>query len=422
MQKLYVEDLIPHPKNDYFFDPMEGQKWQEFLESVKTSGVIEPPVVTADSIIVSGHQRIRACKELGITEIYCELRKYDSEDKVLKDLIETNIRQRGNINSSELKMGRIIKELERIYGIKNGNNQHQEPSNNVGSQKTQEDIAEELGLNKETYRLAKKLVSLPQEYQDLIESGALSSSTASRIISKLSEEEQMQLLRNLPATAKLTQAQVQAEVGKIKGQYEEELGDANERLREAQSLMLPQDKDYDTVVEERDKYKDESRKWYEETAQERKAKVEAERKLKAKEQEATDLARRLEKAATKQETKEVIKEVVPEKYLKMETEISRLKEQLAMANATDEDISTQIKRIELVETESDIIQGEALRLQSMVSGFANDVDSFADIHTICKQMPEQYKDIIINSAKDAMGKLNNIITYLKEDYKTWKTA
>ena len=40
---------------------------------------------------------------------------------------------------------RYIKELERIYGIKNGNNQHKEESTNGGKQKTQADFAEVKG-------------------------------------------------------------------------------------------------------------------------------------------------------------------------------------------------------------------------------------------------------------------------------------
>lgn len=36
------------------------------------------------------------------------------------DLIDTNIRQRGIGNPNPIKLGRYIKELERIYGIKEG--------------------------------------------------------------------------------------------------------------------------------------------------------------------------------------------------------------------------------------------------------------------------------------------------------------
>lgn len=41
-----------------------------------------------------------------------------SQGDIAKELIETNIRQRGDISSSSLKMERIIKTLEEIYEIK----------------------------------------------------------------------------------------------------------------------------------------------------------------------------------------------------------------------------------------------------------------------------------------------------------------
>ena len=207
--------MIPHKRNSEFFDDMSGEKWQEFLESIKTSGVIEPIVITQDKVIVSGHQRVRACKELGITEIMTEMRSYDSEDKIIKDLLETNIRQRGDIGGSSVKLGRRIRELERIYGIQQGNNQYQEDSTN-GGKLTQEDLLKQLGIDKESYRRAKSLTTLPTEIQDLIEQGNISPSTASRLIAKLTPEQQEQLIKSLPVTEKLTQKQVQEYVNQRK--------------------------------------------------------------------------------------------------------------------------------------------------------------------------------------------------------------
>ena len=66
---------------------------------------------------------------------------YEDEDKIIKDLLETNIRQRGDIGGSSIKLGRRIKELERIYGIKQGNNQHNEDSAN-GTKLTEKELAE----------------------------------------------------------------------------------------------------------------------------------------------------------------------------------------------------------------------------------------------------------------------------------------
>lgn len=214
MQKMKINELIPHPKNNYFFDDMNGEKWNEFLESIKTSGVIEPIVITQNKVIVSGHQRVRACKQLGIEGIMAEIKLYDSDDKIIKDLLETNLRQRGDIGGSSIKMGRIIKELERIYEIKHGGDRSN--SNNVGVETiSQDNLLRQLGLNKETYRQIKSLTTLPQEIQDLIEQGNITTSTASRLIAKLPPEEQEELIATLPTAQKLTQKQVQSYIDQI---------------------------------------------------------------------------------------------------------------------------------------------------------------------------------------------------------------
>ena len=52
-QMMETKELIPHSRNDYFFDDISGEPWQEFLKSVKTSGIIEPLIISQDKVIVS---------------------------------------------------------------------------------------------------------------------------------------------------------------------------------------------------------------------------------------------------------------------------------------------------------------------------------------------------------------------------------
>lgn len=216
MQQINVNDLRSHPKNDYFFDDIMGDNWKAFLESVKTSGVIEPIIVEAkSSTIISGHQRVRACKELGIQTILCENRIYDEEDKILKDLLETNLRQRGLGNTNPIKLGRCLLELERIYGIRQGSAGKVSLDSTLSTPKTQEDLISELGMNKDTYLNYKKLTTLIPELQNLVENDTISPSVASRVISKLSDEQQQELIENLDVTKKLTQNQVQEYIDKM---------------------------------------------------------------------------------------------------------------------------------------------------------------------------------------------------------------
>ena len=226
MRMMDVDKLNPHPKNSYFFDDIEGEPWTAFLESIETSGVIEPIIVSApDLTIVSGHQRVRACKTLGIKQVAVDERTFDSDDEILKQLIETNIRQRGIGNINFVKFGRCERELERIYGIQKGNNQHsKEDATNGRKLKTQADLANELGVDTKTLQRAKKLAELPEDIQQMVMDGKVTASTASRVIAKLSKEEQMQLVEQIAGKDKLTNKEILAEIESLKSE--------NKRLKE----------------------------------------------------------------------------------------------------------------------------------------------------------------------------------------------
>lgn len=181
MQQININELKPHPRNNEFFDDMSGEKWTEFLESIRTSGVIEPIVVTTDMTIVSGHQRVRACKQLGITSVLCEIKTYKDEDSVIKDLLETNIRQRGDVGGSAKKVGLRIKELERLYGIKVGN-----PNYEKNSQlKTQNDLANEMGMDVRTLQNYKLLSEMIPELEELLDDGIISKTIALAVMQPL---------------------------------------------------------------------------------------------------------------------------------------------------------------------------------------------------------------------------------------------
>ena len=214
MQQINVNELKPHPRNNEFFDDMTGEKWKEFLESIKIRGIIEPIVITPDKTIVSGHQRVRACKELGIPTVMCDVHAYNNEDEVLQDLLETNIRQRGNVGGSSNKVGKRIKELERIYGIEKGNNQHSSlPNNSVSSQA---ELAEQMGISVDTLQNYKLLADMIPELADLVDTGIVTKTTALAMMRNLSDKEQMELIESMDTTQKITQKEVQKYIDEIK--------------------------------------------------------------------------------------------------------------------------------------------------------------------------------------------------------------
>ena len=208
---INVNELLPHPKNNFFFDDIKEDNWVEFKKSIETSGVIEPIVITQNKIIVSGHQRVRACKELNIEQVPCKVHIYDDEDKILKDLLETNIRQRGMGNPNPVKFGRCIMELERLYGVRQGSAGKRSLESDNLTLKTQTDVATDLGISKQQSLDYKKLTTLIPELQTLIEQKELTATVGYKILARMSNEEQEKLLEELgkDKLQEMTQKQLQ---------------------------------------------------------------------------------------------------------------------------------------------------------------------------------------------------------------------
>lgn len=71
-----------------------------------------------------------------------------------------------DIGGSAKKVGKRIKELERLYGIQHGNNQHTSLPNNSVS--TQSDLASQLGISVDTLQNYKMLSDMIPELEELV--------------------------------------------------------------------------------------------------------------------------------------------------------------------------------------------------------------------------------------------------------------
>lgn len=199
MANIKIDMLEAHPKNSYFFDDISGDFWNDFVESIDNR-LIEPIIATeaknenGKHVIVSGHQRYRAYVQLGREKIPYQLQQYKTEDDVLLALLDANLKQRGNGNLNPVKLGRCLNELDRLYGIKRGNNQYTRAESNPiisdsTSPKTKKEIATMLGLSQDSLTDYQKVARLPERVQELVLSKELSYSNALRFAKKSSEEE-----------------------------------------------------------------------------------------------------------------------------------------------------------------------------------------------------------------------------------------
>lgn len=222
MQQININELKAHPRNNEFFDDITGDKWEELLESIrkrvkeKKRGNIESIIITQDKVIVSGHQRVRAFKELGIQTIEAEIRIYNSDDEILLDLLESNIRRRGEVGGSAKKIGKGIKELERLYEIEHGGS-----IRNNCVLKTQEQLAKEMDMDVRTLQNYKILADMIPELDDLVTTGIVTKTTALAMMRNLSEQEQKEFIESISTDKKYTQKQMDEEIHKYKNRISE---------------------------------------------------------------------------------------------------------------------------------------------------------------------------------------------------------
>ncbi len=87
----------------------------------------------------------------------------------------SNIRRRGEIGGSAKKVGKRIKELERLYGIQHGGdhgNQYSEAKpNNSDLAKYQKDLAAQMGMSVDTLQNYKMLAEMIPELEELLDTG-----------------------------------------------------------------------------------------------------------------------------------------------------------------------------------------------------------------------------------------------------------
>lgn len=101
-------ELRPHPMNEEVYGDRADA---DLIESVRTKGVLNPLLITADNLIVSGHRRWGAAIAAGLTAIPVVITPITDPLTIEEALIESN-RQRQKTNE---QIGREYKRLKHIY-------------------------------------------------------------------------------------------------------------------------------------------------------------------------------------------------------------------------------------------------------------------------------------------------------------------
>ena len=175
VQRLRVDAIVPNryqPRQT--FAPHE---LAELTASLKQSGLLQPILVRrkGDGIyeLISGERRWRAAKEAGLETIQAVIRNCGDEESVVLALVE-NL-QRADLNPME--MARAYHRMMNEFGL------------------TQDIIAQRVGCERSSIANVVRLINLPSEVQQLIESNQLSMGHAKVILGLPGQNEQLKVAR-----------------------------------------------------------------------------------------------------------------------------------------------------------------------------------------------------------------------------------
>jgi len=169
--------LKPNPfQPRHFFDQ---EKLEELAENVKQEGILSPIIIEdagdGSFYIIAGERRTRASIAAGLEKVPVQLRKYSDSRKLEVALIE-NI-QRTDLNPVEEAQAYYqLMELENI---------------------TQEEVAKKVGKKRATVANSIRLLKLPQDMQDALASGEISSGHAKALLMVINPADQRVLFTRL---------------------------------------------------------------------------------------------------------------------------------------------------------------------------------------------------------------------------------
>jgi len=173
VQQLRVDAIVPNryqPRQT--FSP---QELTELTASLKQSGLLQPVLVRrkGDGMyeLISGERRWRAAKEAGLETIQAVIRNCGDEESVVLALVE-NL-QRADLNPME--MARAYHRMLNEFGL------------------TQDIIAQRISCERSSIANVVRLMNLPLEIQQLIETNQLSMGHAKVILGLPGQNEQLRV-------------------------------------------------------------------------------------------------------------------------------------------------------------------------------------------------------------------------------------
>jgi ParB family transcriptional regulator, chromosome partitioning protein len=229
LQQINIGDIDPNTDQPRRAFPEEGL--EQLAQSIRDQGVLQPIIVVPQTggryRIVAGERRWRACRMAGLDTVPCIVRDLDIIQQQEIALLENM--QREDLNPIEAATG--IRALMRQCGY------------------TQEAVAQRLSMSRPAVANMLRLLSLPQDVQDLITKGQLSAGHA-RVLAGLDDANTQSVLAKETVEKGYSVRQLEELAAQLKGtqlpggkkpprkphQMPVELTELQERIRETMGI------------------------------------------------------------------------------------------------------------------------------------------------------------------------------------------
>ncbi len=219
LAELDVESLIPF--KDHPFREYPEEKMQEMVESVTEHGILMPilvrPIDSGEGYeIISGHNRVEACRRAGIKKIPATIREMDDDTAVIL-MVDSNLRQRDKLLPSEKAKAYKMKldAMRRKAGRPKSNSRQV-----VGNFETADVIGEAAGESGRQVQRFIRLNSLTAPLLDYVDEGTLAFNPAVEVsyLDPADQQVVYEIMERDQISPSLSQAQKLhklAQIGKI---------------------------------------------------------------------------------------------------------------------------------------------------------------------------------------------------------------
>ena len=244
--KLVIDDLHPFPKQP--FRLYTEEKMREMVESVTEFGVISPIIVRPNPNgegyeIISGHNRVEACRRANINQVPAIIREIDDDTAIIL-MVDSNLRQREKLLPSEKAKAYQMK----MEALKRQGARHDLTSGHDGQKlgtTTRETIADAAEDSARQIQRFVRLNNLSPALMNLVDEGKLALTPAVEIsyLDSADQEIVQEILERDQVSPSLSQAQ------KLR-----KLADTNKiNDKEIDKVLTVQKPMYETIVFRRNK-------------------------------------------------------------------------------------------------------------------------------------------------------------------------